>query len=109
VVTRRGGSLRAQKSPLPETPLDRDRLRQVFANLIGNASKVDASEISIGADLDDSDLIFRVADNGPGIPPEDLPRMFDQYWRGSGTQYKGSHPLVPWMLSLTAAAGVAWK
>ena len=91
VVMRRGGSLRAQtKSDLPLIPLDRDRLRQVLANLVGNASKIGASEITIGADVDDAYLIFWVADNGPGIPPEDLQRMFDRYWRGRATQYTGS-------------------
>ena len=106
VVTRRGGSLRAQtKSDLPPTPLDRDRLRQVLANLVGNASKVGASEISIGADLDDKNLIFWVADNGPGIQPEDLPRMFDRYWRGRGTQYQGSGLGLPISQGIVKAHG----
>jgi signal transduction histidine kinase len=106
VVTRRGGSLRAQtKSDLPQTPLDRDRLRQVLANLVGNASKVGASEISIGANVDGGNLIFWVADNGAGIPPEDLPRMFDRYWRGSGTQYKGSGLGLPISNGIVRAHG----
>ena len=106
VVKRRGGSLRAQTdSDLPHTPLDRDRLRQVLANLVGNASKVGASEISIGADVDDGNLIFSVADNGPGIPPEDLPRMFDRYWRGNGTRYKGSRLGLPILNGIVKAHG----
>jgi signal transduction histidine kinase len=91
VVARRGGALRAStNSDLPRTALDRDRLRQVLANLVGNASKAGASEITMGAGVSGADLVFWVADNGPGIPPEDLPRMFDRYWRGRDTQYKGS-------------------
>jgi signal transduction histidine kinase len=106
VVTRRGGSLRAQpESDLPQTPLDRDRLRQVLANLVGNASKVGASDISIGANVDGGNLIFWVADNGPGIPPEDLPRMFDRYWRGTGTQYKGSGLGLPISNGIVKAHG----
>ena len=106
VLARRGGSLRAQtNSDLPHVPLDRDRLRQVLANLVGNASKVGASEISIGADVDDGDLIFWVADNGPGIPPEDLPRMFDRYWRGKGTRYKGSGLGLPISNGIVKAHG----
>ena len=106
VVARRGGSLRAHtNSDLPHAPLDRDRLRQVLANLVGNASKVGASEISIGADVDDGDLIFWVADNGPGIPPEDLPRMFDRYWRGNGTRYKGSGLGLPISNGIVKAHG----
>lgn len=106
VVARRGGSLSAQmKSNLPLTQLDRDRLRQVLANLVGNASKVGASEISIGADVNGADLIFWVADNGPGISPDDLPRMFDRYWRGPGTQYKGSGLGLPISNGIVKAHG----
>ena len=101
VVMRGGGSLRAQtQSDLPHIALDRDRLRQVLANLVGNASNVSASEITIGADVDGADVLFWVRDNGPGVPPEDLPRMFDRYWRGRGTQYQGSG------LGLTISNGI---
>jgi signal transduction histidine kinase len=106
VVTRRGGTLRAKtKSDLPHTLLDRGRLRQVLANLVGNASKVGASEISMGAHVDGADLIFWVADNGPGIPPEDQSRMFDRYWRGGGTHYKGSGLGLPISNAIVKAHG----
>ena len=106
VVTRRGASLRARaESTLPHAPLDRDRVRQVLANLVGNASKVGASEINIGADVNHAGLIFWVRDNGPGIPPEDLPRMFDRFWRGRGTQYKGSGLGLPISNGIVKAHG----
>jgi signal transduction histidine kinase len=91
VVTRRGGRLQAQVgSHLPAVSLDRDRVRQVLANLVGNASKVGASAITVGAELRHNIHTFWVADNGPGIRHDDLPRMFDRYWRARGTQYNGS-------------------
>lgn len=91
VVTRRGGTLQAQVgSHLPGVSLDRDRVRQVLANLVGNASKVGASAITVGAELRDNTHTFWVADNGPGVRQDDLPLMFDRYWRARGTQYNGS-------------------
>jgi signal transduction histidine kinase len=106
VVARRGGTLRpSTKSDLPHIPLDRDRLRQVLANLVGNASKAGASEITVGADLSGTDLLFWVADNGPGIPPEDLPRMFDRYWRGRRTEYEGSGLGLPISNGIVKAHG----
>ena len=106
VVTRRGGSLRIEThAALPPVLLDRDRLRQVLANLVGNANKVGASEIRMGAYVNGADLIFWVADNGPGIPPEDLPRMFDRYWRGAGTSYKGSGLGLPIAHGIVKAHG----
>jgi signal transduction histidine kinase len=106
VVMRRGGTLHAQTSSnLPRVSLDRDRVRQVLANLVGNASKVGASKITIGADVHGADLVFWVADDGPGIPPEDLPRMFDRFWRGRGTQYKGSGLGLPISNGIVKAHG----
>jgi signal transduction histidine kinase len=72
----------------------------VLANLVGNASKAGASSIVVGADLLDAELVCWVADNGPGIPPADQPRIFDRYWRGTATDYSGSG------LGLSIAAGI---
>ena len=98
--------MRARVNPdAPRIPLDRDRVRQVLANLVGNANKVGASEISIGAELRGADLVFWVADNGPGIPPADLPRMFDRYFRRQGTEYKGSGLGLPISNGIVRAHG----
>ena len=68
----------------PSSPLvlkvDRDRIVQVFANLIGNALKfTEKGRIQIAvADQGDS-VECSVADSGPGIKPEDLPRVFGKF------------------------------
>jgi signal transduction histidine kinase len=100
-VRRAGGTLNLQMpSVLPRLSLDANRIRQVLANLVGNASKVGASAIVVGAELLDAELVCWVADNGPGIPPADQPRIFDRYWRGAETHYAGSG------LGLSIAAGI---
>lgn len=106
LLTRRGGTLHARvNADVPRSPLDRDRLRQVLANLVGNASKVGSSEISIGAEVRGADLVFWVADNGPGIPPQDLSRMFNRYFRRSGTRYEGSGLGLPISNGIVRAHG----
>lgn len=106
VVMRRGGTLQARiASGMPRIPLDRDRVRQVLANLVGNASKVGATTIVVGADAHDTEMVFWVSDNGPGIPAEDLPRMFDRYWRGRESQYKGSGLGLPISHGIVQAHG----
>jgi PAS domain S-box-containing protein len=63
---------------------DRQRLQQVFANLIGNAIKFSPTDatITVQAALADDHVLFTVADQGPGIAPDDLGRIFDAYWSG---------------------------
>ena len=106
VVSRRGGALHLEiPSCLPRISSDRDRLRQVLANLVGNASKVGAPRITMAARAEDDHVVFWVADNGPGIPSDDLPRMFDRYWRGRHTQYKGSGLGLPIANGIVKAHG----
>lgn len=69
---------------------DVDRVRQVLANLLGNAIKFsrEGQTVLLGAESRERDFLIYVVDQGPGIPQEDLPRVFDLYWqkerRGQG-------------------------
>lgn len=62
---------------------DRDRILQVFSNLIGNAIDFtpDGGTIRIGARREGDDVVFYVADTGPGIAPEHLPHVFERFWQ----------------------------
>jgi len=70
---------------LPDIWGDRDRLLQVFENLIGNAIKfTDANgRLTVGAATRDHEVIFRVTDTGAGIAPENVPHVFDRFWQAS--------------------------
>lgn len=62
------------------------RLHQVVANLLANALKYSSPDRSVSlvvAAVGD-DVVIDVADRGPGISPEDLPRIFEPYYRTAG-------------------------
>ena len=58
-------------------------LHQVIYNLTDNAVKYSGSHGSVRVELrrDGNDVVLTVADNGPGIPEEDLPRVFERFYR----------------------------
>jgi signal transduction histidine kinase len=58
---------------------DPDRLAQVLANLIENAMKFASRSITVGCD----DLTVWVEDDGPGISADELPHLFEPFWRSS--------------------------
>jgi signal transduction histidine kinase len=62
---------------------NRERLHQVFENLIGNAIKfTDAGgRITVGATSKGSHVLFWVTDSGRGIAPENLAHVFDRFWQ----------------------------
>jgi len=68
---------------VPEIKGSASRLKQVISNLVSNAIKFTSlGEISVKLKEDDNYLRVEVADTGVGIPTEDLPRIFDDFYRG---------------------------
>ena len=95
--------LRVEVNPdVPEVWGDRDRLIQVFENLIGNAIKFTTvgGRITAGATSRDDDVVFWVADTGCGIASEDLSHVFDRFWQASRSGRKGAG------LGLTISQGI---
>ena len=64
---------------------DHDALRRAVGNLLSNAVRLapDASTVTIATGRSDGWLWLAVVDQGPGIAPQDLPRVFDRFWRGT--------------------------
>jgi signal transduction histidine kinase/PAS domain-containing protein len=61
--------------------VDEERLLRVFDNLIGNAMKFTTSgTITVGSAEADG-VVFWVADTGCGVPPEEMPRLFERFWQ----------------------------
>ena len=62
---------------------DRDRVMQVLGNLVGNALKFTGpgGRVALGAREEDHVVTFSVADTGTGIDADDLPHVFEQYWK----------------------------
>jgi signal transduction histidine kinase/CheY-like chemotaxis protein len=73
---------------LPPVFLDRTRIRQVLINLLNNAARfTDVGGVRISAECRDHDLVVSVADTGVGIPPDELPHVFDEFFQaGSALQ-----------------------
>jgi len=62
---------------------DEDRIEQVLLNIINNAVKytADRGSISIETSRIGRNLQIRISDNGIGIPDEDIPRVFERFYR----------------------------
>ncbi|WP_437718477.1 PAS domain S-box protein [Sorangium sp. So ce448] len=84
-----------------EVICDRERILQVFANLIGNAIKFTAEggAITVRAEPRGDEALFAVADTGAGIRADELPHIFDRFWQVAETARLGTG------LGLTIAKG----
>ena len=94
VQTRHKG-LRFHYHPSGEMPgvvrADQRRLRQILINILGNAVKFTVTgEIDFKVEFRHDVAVFEVRDTGPGIPPEDIERIFEPFVRGRTAQAGGS-------------------
>jgi len=72
---------------------DQALLHQAVYNLVENALKYtpEGGSVTINASTKDNSLIFSIADNGIGISPDDLPRLFEKFYRGSQREARAQH------------------
>ena len=68
---------------LPDILADRDRLAQILINLLDNAVKFtpEGGRVTLSGKMADGRVVLAVSDNGVGIPPGDLPRIFERFYR----------------------------
>ena len=72
---------------------DSDRLHQAVGNLLANAARYcrPGDEVAVMVRAEDGRAVLGVVDSGPGIPPDELPHIFDRLWRGrAARQVAGS-------------------
>lgn len=73
---------------LPRIKADPERISQVLTNLLGNACKYapQGSSVRLSAQPNGRVVKIEVADEGPGIPAEDLEHVFERFWRADSSE-----------------------
>jgi signal transduction histidine kinase len=72
--------------------IDPSRIKQVVANLVSNAVKFspEGGAVSLSLRRDGDEACVEVSDNGPGIPEDELPHVFERFFRGRDVRAGGS-------------------
>ncbi|HYQ71682.1 MAG TPA: ATP-binding protein, partial [Gammaproteobacteria bacterium] len=80
-------------STLPKIEVDVDRITQVIRNLLSNALRhtPESGKVTVSCRRDDSQrLLIAVSDSGEGIAPDDLPYVFDRFYRADKSRSRTS-------------------
>ncbi|CAN5851398.1 hypothetical protein BH20GEM3_BH20GEM3_06160 [soil metagenome] len=77
---------------LPRVQADRERVAQVFSNLVGNAIKFTPAggTLTLRAEPRESAVRFAVADTGPGIAADQVRHIFDRFWQAGHADGRGA-------------------
>ncbi|MER5943613.1 HAMP domain-containing sensor histidine kinase [Streptomyces sp. NPDC001928] len=107
-----GVTLRTTVDGTPWLDADPVRMRQALGNLVSNALRHTPAggTVTLAARCDADDVVLDVTDTGTGIAPEDLPYVFDRFWRAEKSRSRrtgGSGLGLPIVRHLVAAHGGA--
>ncbi len=88
-------AIRLEAEVPPDLPLawgDEARIVQLLGNLIGNALKFtpEGGQVRITAALAGAEIVVSVSDTGAGIPPDQVPHLFDRFWQAKKTDRRGA-------------------
>ncbi|MFF4546913.1 sensor histidine kinase [Streptomyces sp. NPDC001435] len=105
-----GVTLRTGTDGDPWLDADPVRMRQALGNLVSNALRHTPAEgtVTLAARRDGDRVVFTVTDTGTGIAPEELPHVFDRFWRAEKSRSRrtgGSGLGLPIVRHLVAAHG----
>ena len=68
-------------------PIREQDAQRLFGNLLSNAIRYAKSEIRLTCRTENGGVFVSVADDGPGIPAEDLPHIFERFYKGKGGKH----------------------
>ncbi len=70
---------------MPSVWADPDRLDRILTNLLTNALKysLPGTQVQLSARRENGEVVVSISDQGPGIPAEEIPRLFQRFYRGS--------------------------
>ncbi|GAA3769921.1 HAMP domain-containing sensor histidine kinase [Streptomyces coacervatus] len=105
-----GVTVRTENDGAPWLDADPVRMRQALGNLVSNALRHTPADgtVTLAARRDGDQVVFTVTDTGTGIAPEDLPHVFDRFWRAEKSRSRrtgGSGLGLPIVRHLIAAHG----
>jgi signal transduction histidine kinase len=88
VAEEKGVALETRCAPGVCVSADRNRMRQVVANLLDNAIKYTPAggRVEVSTALDGGEAVLTVTDTGVGIPPGERPRIWDRLYRGDASR-----------------------